>query len=778
MSMTAQQAMQGQINTLLNKSVVQPKISGAPTSDIETASVIESLAIAMLLNPRAALYSHYLAKNGLVAAIDTEVAAIEDLKKDILDLGNVTYAVQDTTELLRASSAMLQLSVQGQLSADSNAFSRYSSAIDSFLNNQLSKNIKQPNSAELVRPGDEARQSLPTDLATTKTAHADFLNRLYALTVGVTNFVNTPFSAMVGGNAVYRTKKDLDALISEFATDNSGAQSRDAALRLISGRSTVRMLGTKLNMVDPVVDTVSRFPKDQLLSGKSVETPVTALTTAGPFVMAPGGSLSITVSGQTVTTSVLNQAANAAAVLGTTIAYPVSVPANYHLFVHLEASGAAGPWTAGAAGSTLEGTYSEATLGTGWYLNNGIYTKTVKATLNSGDPSTTPPGSTSPLSMSLLDVLTSINSAMGAYGMAAEFLGTGVSNRTLVVASEPKIMAISITNTFTEMEPQSLGYVSSPGATIYWPRVYTNSFHAQLGFGIGQSGTAGSTPTDFIVDGLNSLFSSILTAVRQSDGTVLLTSFATSPGTTMSMTGTWLPSLGLASSYVASTTTTMLEGTSGVVSPIGIVDIGDSLQSPTGKSSIAALGDSSFDLSTPIPTFSGDITVTSALVLVWTEVDSQVREFLRSWLLGPYATDLEVLDRVIAVLIGSAASPRRNEAIALLNDLESQLLGLRIVLTSTSASLPSAAAKTEKSVINNLISIFTERKFDRALDLLFRCQLQEIFQLDWQTSSYGGNLMRAAEAIAQNDIVFPDTSKDEGFDVQGLRLSTVSTAGR
>ena len=127
------------------------------------------------------------------------------------------------------------------------------------------------------------------------------------------------------------------------------------------------------------------------------------------------------------------------------------------------------------------------------------------------------------------------------------------------------------------------------------------------------------------------------------------------------------------------------------------------------------------------------------------------------------------MDRVVAVLIGSPSSPRRNEAIAILDDLKSQLLGLQSSVTSSAATLPQGSASREKATINGIISVFMERRYDRALDLLLRCALQEIFELDWQSASYGGNLMKAAADIAQNDIQFPDTTKDKGFEVGGMR---------
>jgi len=764
-------SLQDQVASFLNKRVVAPKVGGAPSPDLETASVLESLALAFMLQPKAALYSHYLAKNGLVVSIDKEVSAIESLKLTIQDLGNVTYAIKDTKNLARAQAAALQLSLQGQLSSDSNAFERYSVAIDDFLEKQLGKNVKRPGATVMVRPGDEAKESLPSDLSTTEDAHADFLARLYALAVGIPNFLTTPFSALVGENAVYRVKKDLDEITVTLGEDDSGSQSRDVANRLIAGRATIRMTGSSVDISAPVVSTTLRLPPGRLLSGQSIATAAVATTAVGPFTMASGGSLSMTVDGQTVTTSALNQANNAAAILSAAVAYPVSVPPNYHLFLRLDAASGI-TWLPGVAGSTEDGTFYDANplgLGHSWFYDqtSATYYKTIKAVLNSGSP-IAPPGSTSSLSRSLSNVVTAVNLALGSLGFAAEFVGAG-SNRLLISASTPSIAKIAIARSAFMMETQSNGQAGDTGATALVRRSYSNTFHESLGFTSGQVGNSGSTPASRIAAGLSIVFPSLVTSRLTTDDAIEMTTLVSSPGVAIDFTGTWVASLGLVAQYIAESTTVGLLDGSDPASPIGVVDVGDVLQSSTGSSSVSALSTSALTLSAPIRTFSGGITITSALYLVWVEATNQLQSFLSSWVEGPYASGLPTLDRLIAVLIGSPASPRRREALDLLDDLKSQLLSLRSALTTSAATLPRGSASKEKAVVNNTITTFTERKLDRAVDFLLKCQLQDIFELDWQTASYGGNLMKAAADVARQDVRFPDTTKDEGFEVGGTK---------
>jgi hypothetical protein len=768
--------LQAQIDSLLNKDVVRPKVNGVPSPDLETASIIESLALAMMLQPKSAFYSHYLAKSGLISSIISEVAAIEVLKADIADLGNNTYAIRDTTDLARAQAAMLQLSAQGQMSSESSAFARYDAAINDFLNKQLAKNIRKPNSTEMVRPGEEASLSLPGDLDSLKGLHSSFLDRLYALAVGISNFTNTPFNAIVGANAVYRAKKDLDSLIYEVGADPSGSQSRDAAVRLISGRSTIKMVGGQVDMLAPVVDTVRHLPPDQLISGSSPATPAVATTAVGPFVLTALGELTVTVAGQAISDNRMNAAENKAALLNEAVTYPVSVPPNYHLFLRFEAiDGLA--WEDDPASIPENPMYREVspgTLGSGWKLHKGSYFKDVRIVLNSGSPTTTPAGSTTNMSMSQLDILTLIQDTISPLGLgSASYFIEASTQRMLLYASSVRIKRIAIINSMAEMPLQSDGTAADPGSTAATYVTYSNSFHSALGFSDNQIGITGSTPTRHMLGALNFVYQSILLATQAADGSIVLTSAATSPGVTLELSGAWAADLGVAGSYPATSSTVILHNEDGDLAPTGVVDLGDTLQSSTGQGAIVAMSASGVTLSSPLTTFSGNITVTSSLDLVWSEINSQVNAFLASWLEGPFASGLTSLDRLVAVLIGSPTSPRRNEAIDLLDTLKTQLLELQAAITTPAATLAPNGATKAKSVVNNIISVFSERKFDRAMDFLLKCKLQEIFELDWQSASFSGNLMKAAEGIAQSDVKFPDVTKDEGFDVVGRRPAHV-----
>jgi hypothetical protein len=100
-----------------------------------------------------------------------------------------------------------------------------------------------------------------------------------------------------------------------------------------------------------------------------------------------------------------------------------------------------------------------------------------------------------------------------------------------------------------------------------------------------------------------------------------------------------------------------------------------------------------------------------------------------------------------------------NKALTLLGDLKTKL---QTIQTSLSAiSLPANSATSERAVVNGIINTFIERKYDKALDMFLKCELAELLQIDLQTASYGGSLLKSMSDFAQSNIRFPNKQNDE-----------------
>jgi hypothetical protein len=716
-------SLQDQVSDLLTRQVVEDRSRGAINSDIEAAALVESIAIRLLMLPRSALYLAYLARNGLLSAISTELEVIDTLSRDIEDLGNVSFAVKDLRALQTAQIAILQIGEQGSVGANSSALARFSSSVDEFLNKQLAKNIRQPGATDLVRPSVEAAQDLPGTMSLLKDAHDDLLDRLYSLAVGVENFTNTPLATIVGFSTIARIKNDVQGMIEEFQTDDSGTTSRDAAIRLFGSRATLDLLANPPSIFDPRIATDENVPPGRVISARTPNIQAVATSISGPFTIGDGGdSLTIDVNGTAVSTTAasLLQSLDRAAIVGDQVSWPVSIPANTHLFLTL----------------TTQHNY-----GTDWTFIGDRYYRTFKVTLNDG---------TAPTTKSLAQVIAAFaSSSISGFVTPVEFLHSG-TGRLLLHAAHPTL-SISISESCVEIDPNVTGVGNS--------RFYNLSAHSLLGFKSNQIGTVGLT-SDLLTQCLNYVFGSLILAESGPFNIVTVSTVTSAFGTKMSISGVLAGELGLVGDYLTTSNQVFLYENGEAINPFDLVGPGDELQGPSGTATVIESSSTDITLDRSLPTFSGSVVVVSVVSRLWGELDYNLRKFIPSWTNGRFHSDLSVLDRVVAVLVGSPTAPNRASAQAMLSALRSEILQMQSAIT-TSVSIPTGGAQPEKAVINDVISFLTERKYDRAVDFLLRCRIQEIFELDWQTLSYGGNLMRTAENLARTDIIFPNYAKDE-----------------
>ena len=725
----AARSLQDQIQDLLTRNTVEDKTQGTASSDIEAAALLESVALRFLMLPRTVLYLAHMARNALLNAITTELTDLATLSRDINDMGNVSLAVKDLSSLQSAQTAVLQLGEQGSINSSSNSLVRFSSSVDDFLNKQLSKNIRTPGATDLVRPSAEAAQDLPTDLNILETDHSDLLDRLYALAVGVQNFVNTPITSIIGPSTIYRIKSDLSDMVTEFQTDDSGSTARDAAVRLLADRATLNLLANPPGLLDPEVSTDLGLPPSRSITGTTDALQVLANSIPGPFTIS-GSSLSVTVNQSTITSSSYLQSGSNAAIAGSSVQWPITVPVNNHLFITLKSPTAISGWT---------------------LLPSGTYTTTVRVPLNTG---------TAPLSMVLTDVISAVNTALAGHVTAVEFLHSG-SGQLLLIAN-PALLSIGISTSCVETDPNVTGVSNT--------RLYTQSAHALLGFVDNQVGDVGLTAS-FLASYLNQTFGSLITATVNSDGSVTVTTVSAVMGTVMILDGVDATTFGLAGTYATATTTMSMLESGQVVDPSGLMAPGDLLTCGAGSSVIQEVSNVDITLSSGLPTFSGPITVTSLAARLWNELDSSLQAFLPAWMGSKFHSDLSSIDHIISILIGSPTAPNRSSAQAVLTELQTQLINLQTAITPH-ILIPPGGELVERGVVSDIISLLTERNYDKAVDFLLMCKIQELFELDWQTLSYSGTLMRASENLARTDIIFPNDAKGEDTTTTGQQQRT------
>lgn len=725
----APRSLQDHVQSLIGRTVAEQKYVGTQPTDVEARAVLESIAMSLLLKPRSVLYLANLARNGLLNVVTKELTAIDTLSQTVDDTGNATFTPNSTLYLDTARTALVQMEGLEKVDTQGNDYQRFSGSLDNFLNKTLAKSVRKSGNTELSRPDTEAASDLPTDFSALTDFHTELNQRLFALSVGIENFSASPLGTILGLSTAYRTRLDIEDIIDIINSGDSGSQLRDIAVRIIGDRASVKTIGS-LPVIDSLlIDTFNQVPPGYTMQGET--DPATASVTGSvvPFTFATSATASVTVNGSTLTASHFPQSAvhldNRAFIVSSPgIAFPITVPSGSYLFLILTR-----PTT--ASGFVLQA--------------DGTYQRQVRIPFTVG-------------ARTLAQTLTDLNAALGSDATAYEYLQTGTGR--IIIIGDSNLTAIQVVNQVSETSTSTLGD----------PIIYNISANNILGFAMNLKGFSGSTPAGIVIDALNLYFSALIAASITSDQKILVETVADSPGT--SMTLALDASLGLTGTFHATSASLRLFGTilgvaTDPIDPTPLLDVGDTLELHGSVSAtVAGLTSARITLATPVVTFTGDLTATSALATAIDALDAAVQTFLTSWLKTTYAQGLTTLDRAIAALSGKSTPATRNAVKALLTDLKNQVQALVSVLGT--GTVPSNVGTDEQSVVNGIVNTLTERKFDKALDLLLQLQVQEFFEMTGDTASYGGSLLSSMSAIATTDIKFPNTQLDEASGLKGV----------
>lgn len=725
------------VQSLIGRQVAEQKVVGTSSSDVEARAVLESIALNLLLKPRSVMYLAHLARNALLNVVNQELAAIDTLSKTIDDTANATFIPNSTLHLDKARTALLQMEGLEKIDASTPDFKRFNKSIEDFLDKTLSKSVRKHGGTELRRPDTEAAVDLASDFAALVELHSELNERFYALSVGIENFTSSPLGTILGLSTAYRARVDIEEIIELIENGESGSQARDIAIRLLGDRAALKTVGALPVLNKTLVDTQNNFPTGYVLRAVTDPAHAVAVGSVGPFVWPGATGASVTVNGDTISRPAFPQTGthldNRAFVVTSPFVFfpffPITLPAGKHLFLHLRRTGP-------AAGYELQ--------------PDGSYLRQVRVTFTPG-------------AITLAQFLADINTALGADGEALEYLQVN-SGRVIIIAAAG-ISSIQVASMVAEPSTTTLGDV----------HIYDQSLHENIGLELFQMGTSGSTPVGIILDAIFLFFSSLVSVSVTEEGRIRIESNDDSPGVLMSLS---LPGVGLSSSYIANSNSIKLYGTVNgkeppavvgdvptPVDPIPLMDVGDSFDGPTAGATITGLTTTRIILQNAVPTFDGHIVIESELVDRIQDLDRTVQFFVPIWLKTPYAQGLTTLDRAIAALSGKTTPATRAAAKEILNDLKTQVQTLVAVLTQ--GELTSSIGTEERSIVSGIINTLTERRYDRALSLLLRLQVQEFFELTGESASYGGNLLKTMTDFATTDIKFPNLQADEDSGFKG-----------
>ena len=703
----AARTLEDQVSALLTRTVAETKQLGVQRPELEASAVFDSITLNLLFKPQGQSLLRFLGqKRAQRSACENELALVDTIIKDINDLGNQAYRITGAPMLRRAQVALMNMENLPRVSATSAVLDLYNKTVSEFLEKHLSKNVRRVGQAEMVRPAAEAELDLPGTLALLKDSHSDVLTRLYTLATGIENFELAPFSAIIGTSTVVRARADLDEIVNLVEGGGDPEYSRDIVIRLLASRAAINTVATPPKWSDPL-----------LSAGATASTPQAAATQIGstshPFTMPTSSVLAIS---DGVTTSSFGFLPGGAAILvGTPAAYPITIPAGFDLFLSYAVGG-----VTTALRIPMAGTYSN-----------------------------------------VAGVAAHIMAGVGSSGIQAAQFG---NDTTRLMLYRPGADSIAVNSVYV----MSVAESQAAGVTTGGMVTYSDSAAQYIGL---KNTDVGGTVVfaDVVADAITSMFGSIVSATFTADGRISITTLSSAYGVSLRVFGSAGPVLGFDGAvHPATASTCAVVGVpdhTTLVQDADLLVLPDKTEAPLSE--VLATG---LEFSTPVPTFSGPVAAKSILATSYSLFISALKTFLASWSSTPYVSDLVIIDRAIAPLVSAQSPAQRKEALDAVASLKTALTSLLNVLSDAATMLPDRAALAEKKMVEGILSTLEERHYSRAIDLLLRCDLQSLLEMDDSTASYGGNFMKASTALARATIKMTDpvTSTEPGSYSAGL----------
>lgn len=751
--------VQDYVNDILYVGSVRSGEGVSLRADLEAYDILDQVATSTYLYPDVALYFFMLSRNALVNEINKELLLADQLISSVRDSLNLTFSLTDYAKLSVANSVMASASSAGAVTGYQ--LSLFSSSVDKFLNGDVRRNVFQGSSTPR-RPGGEAVQSVPYDLKLLKDQHEAVLSRYYALAVCIKNFCSTNFSSVRGPTVLNRIKAGISSTLEDAKSEGSGANSRDIVNRLIAYRSVLESLSSPTNLYDLLLDTTAGVPKGYSVLASSPPTAAEIVGGSGPYTLPTGCTMSLTADESTDTSQfpmTTYDLRNFARIIGK---FPSSYSGLGYVVLTLEASPSAGFTEIIGSAATW---YNSATidaislgLGKYWLKSGNKYTKSFKIDLSS---------CTDPTS-----VLSSFRSALGYSSLLPNLVAVveypKPSYGKFALIAEPSYvlsMTISSTGSYVHVPTETIARYNDQTDTI--PRIEMTS---------GATSYPGPVEAYLVAESINALFPSKAQAVLGPQGQLRILGVSTEAGASLSISGT----TGLTSALGIVTTTALASSPTVLVSgqvngetqdplQLPMISVGDVAICPTGTSTIESVSPGVLSLRSSVRTFSGQFGVESLLRSLWSQIQPSIDKGITAWAGSGFGSSLSSIDRNISILIGDPSQASVNSSVQEIESLKASLESMKTSVYPPGTDLPPAYYSYSVSLAKATIQLLSDRKMDRAVDLLLSGRIQEVLLSDANSLSYATRLAKSIEDVAKSELTFTDTAKNDRPRVRGTR---------
>lgn len=705
------------VRKFLERRVVVDREDETADSSSEVQAILESVALSFLLFPQASLSFVLLAKNILQQVVSSDIKLVEYMSAAVADVQNPSSSVSDTSDLIEAQTALVEVDRLGRVGSEVKAYDRYNLAVSRFLDRQLSKSLKRRRRKEFERSGSEAKQDLFRALSAFSPTHAIMITRMGLLSDSMDDYDSVDLTRTVATKTVTRVRASLRKLVS--ALQRGTVSKTVSAVELLAGAAALQSISNTKDPFDPTIRT-GEFPVGRDITISSEPVAAVALGDVGGAdisVLTPPWVFNLTVDPLT----------------GSGTPYAVTLPY----------SGAGGRAYVTANRGTNPATFNIPASNRTLYIqltgltppaNQPVLVYTVTLTTGAAVP--------------LATIISEINAVLGADATCVE-MAPG-SNRLLIYGSS-SVTGIVIRSTMPG---------TFDGGGNYLP--VAGSANAAVGF---KDDQASSEIGVFSAAELTDILSAWVPLASFSvvDEAPRVASNATVPLSSLSFGGV-ASSFGFDPAYASYPSYLVLEedGEEVVPADVGIfvgsevtvLDAEASSDRSFSAEKIVRIDGTSlfFDSLVNLPRCEGaDTAINSPAVAAVQRILEGLQTFL-----GEFDDDERDLQRVLSPLLSSPTLAQINDATRVLDDIHDRLTGLYDMLAAEFFT----DAQTEfGSVAKQIIATLEERGMDRALDLLKQGSFSLFFALDGVTSSKSGRLLSAIEQVGRND--FPVSNRED-----------------
>lgn len=693
------------VGKYLSRQTTGTRLNADGNTADENTAILESIAIAFLLNPQAVLSIVLNAKNSLQQFIGSDIEIIDYVTAAISETQNPDAIPASTADLVDAQTALVELDRIGRVDTSLQAFTRYQNSINNFLNNQLAPLVKRSPTGNFNRSGLEAKQDLFNSVGLFTQTHALFIQRLKTLAGAIANYNSVDLSKVVHTQTLARVRASLQQI--KAGMDSGGMSNMVAALELMAGSASLQSISNTKKVYDdtiPLSQGLFIGPEPTSAFIESAVGPLLSTTASHPWrtsLAIDGGSATLfelPFTGRTACPYVCNSPAQAT----------FNIPASTKLYVDVT------PGPAPVSGVT----HYEIPLTAG-------------------------------LTRSWTAVIADINAVLVPDGLLAADFAT--PDHAIILFGRTLDTSIEVLVTGTGSFNTSTGLFTPPDA----------SASAILGFTPNQASVAvGSFDLPFLQRFFHTNYA--IPAAITADGRLGLISPTDNPKTSsLQVAGTLMIDFGFSSAGAVPLAmqifdTSVFDDTGVHVqdpAALGVLQ-GSIIHASAFIEPVASLDGTRllFD-----PTLTLPLDRSALRVVAPTVAAVQVSTTILNAFSGQFDSDILPLQGLLSPLLTTPSLAQVNDALNAFRVIKTRLSSL---LSQLSAVVIAESQEPADAVAQSVLQTLEERGLDSAMDLLTGCQFSDFFALTSETASKSTNFMKTIEVVGSTDLATSTIEED------------------